>query len=180
MILKEMSSTPEVRGNHSLGDHLRRELIPHSGRPAFTNGEDVKEQLLVWQAIARLWLAQELGERELLAISRTLAQSRYDWPELQRIYLYEVAPAVHANLQGGNGRGVWGAFDPQWLKGAIMWNMCNPRYRQDALRDREQMTELVARDWESIKQYVHDLRFGRRLTAEEQGAIEQLLQATEQ
>jgi hypothetical protein len=177
MILKEMSSTPEIRGNHSPGAHLRRELIPHSGGPAFTNDVDVKERLWVWQSIARLWLAQELGERDLLAIARTLAQSRYDWPELQRIYLYEVAPAVHANLQGGNG--VWSAFDPQWLKGAIMWNMCNPQYRQDALRNRERLTELVARDWERIKQYVQELRFGRRLTAEEQGAIAQLLQAAD-
>jgi hypothetical protein len=178
MILKEMNITQGTAGNHSLGEHLQRELIPHSGRPAFTNGEDVKERLWVWQSIARLWLAQELGEHDLLAIARTLAQSRYDWSELQRIYLYEVAPAVYGNLHGGNG--VWGAFDAQWLKGAIMRNMCNPQYRQDALRDRERMTELVARDWECIKQYVHELRFGQRLTAEEQGAIERLLQTTEQ
>ncbi len=175
MILKEMNITQETAGNHSLGDHLQRKLFPHSGGPVFTNGEDVKERLTVWLSIARLWLAQELGERDLMAIAGTLAQSRHAWSELQRIYLYEVAPAVHANLRSGNG--VWGAFDPQWLKGAIMKNMCNPQYRQDALRDREQMTELVARDWERIKQYVHEHRFGRRLTAEELGAIERLLQA---
>jgi hypothetical protein len=61
-----------------------------------------------------------------------------------------------------------------------MKNMDNPRYRQDALRNRERMTELVARDWERIKKYVHELRFGRKLTAEEQGAIARLLQTSEQ
>ena len=178
MVLKETNSTPGAAANHSLGDHLRRGHFPDSGRPALTNGEDVKERLTVWQSIARLWLAQDLAERELLVIAGALAQSRYDWSELQRIYLYEVAPAVHTNLRGG--RGVWGAFDTQWLKRAIMKNMDNPRYRQDALRNRERMTELVARDWERIKQYVHELRFGRRLTAEEQGAISRLLQTSEQ
>ncbi len=177
MVLKEMNITQGKAGNPLPDDRLQREFFPQSGRPAFTNAEDVKERLLVWQSIACLWLAQELGERELQAIARILAQSRYDWSELQRIYLYEVAPAVHANLRSGDG--VWGAFDPQWLKEAVMENMNNPRYRQDALRNREQMTELVARDWERIKQYVHELRFGRRLTAEEQGAIARLLQTAE-
>lgn len=178
MVLKEMNITPGIAGNHLLGDHLQRELFPHSGGPAFTNGEDVKEWLTVWQSIACLWLAQELGEHELQIIARILAQSSYDWSELQRIYLYEVAPAVHTNLR--NGGGVWGAFDTQWLKVAIMKNLSNPQYRQDALRNRERMTELVARDWERIKQYVHELRFGRKLTAEEQGAIARLLQTAEQ
>ncbi len=174
MVLKERNITPGVAGNPSLGDHLQRGLFPHADGPAFTNGEDVKERLTVWQSIARLWLAQELRERDLLEVARTLVQSRYDWSELQRIYLYEVAPAVHTNLRGGDG--VWGAFDPQWLKAAIMKNMRNPQYRQDALRNRDRMTELVARDWERIKQLIHELRFGRRLTAEEQGAIARLLQ----
>ena len=177
MVIKEMNSAVGKAENHSLGDHLQRGLFPHTDRPAFINGEDVKERLTVWQSIARLWLAQELGNHELQMVARTLAQSRYDWSELQRIYLYEVAPAVHDNLRRGNG--VWAAFDPQWLKGAIMKNMNNPQYRQEALRNRERMTELVARDWERIKQHVHELRFGRKLTAEEQGAIARLLQVVE-
>ena len=174
MVLKETNITPGIAGNHPLGDGLQRGRLSHSGRPSFSNGEEVRERLEVWQSIARLWLAQELGNHELQMVARTLAQSRYDWSELQRIYLYEVAPAVHDNLRRGNG--VWAAFDPQWLKGAIMKNMNNPQYRQEALRNREQMTDLVASDWERIKHYVHELRFGRRLTAEEQGAIARLLQ----
>ena len=38
-------------------------------------------------------------DHDLQAIARALAQSPYDWTELQRIYLYEVAPVVHENLR---------------------------------------------------------------------------------
>ena len=76
-------------------------------------------------------------------------------------------------------KGVWGAFDLQSLQKAITKNMRNPEYRQEALANREYMTAFVARDWERIKQYVRELRSGRRLTAEEQSAILRLLQAAE-
>ena len=178
MVLKETNITPGMSGKQSSGDHLRRSRLPHSGTTLFSHAEEAGERLAVWQSIACLWLAQELGEHELQIIARILAQSSYDWSELQRIYLYEVAPAVHTNLRTGGG--VWGAFDTQWLKGAIMKNMRNPQYRQDALRNRERMTDLVARDWERIKQHVHELRAGRKLTAEEQGASARLLQTAEQ
>lgn len=149
------------------------------GREGTAPGEEqAGERMAVWQTIARLWLAQELREYELHAIAWSLSRSRYHWPELQRIYLYEVAPAVHENLRRTGG--VWGAFDPGWLKAAILKNMSNPDYRQEALRNREYLTEFVARDWERVKQYFHELRFGRRLTAEELRGIARLLQEADE
>ena len=176
MVLKENDRIQETAANRSV-DRSRSAQAAQAGRALISARDEARERQTVWQAIACLWLAQELGDHDLQAIARALAQSHYDWTELQRIYLYEVAPVVHENLR--TDKGVWGAFDPQSLQEAIMKNMLNPEYRQKALADREYMTAFVARDWERIQQYVRELRSGRRLTAEEQSALVRLLQAAE-
>lgn len=176
MVLSENDRMLETAASRSV-DRSRSAQAAQAGRALISAGDEARERQTVRQAIACLWLAQELGDHDLKAIARALAQSHYDWTELQRIYLYEVAPVVHENLR--KDKGVWGAFDPRWLREAIMKNMQNQEYRQEALRNREYMTAFVARDWERIQQYVRELRSGQRLTAEEQSALVRLLQAAE-
>ncbi|OGW29698.1 MAG: hypothetical protein A2X56_06305 [Nitrospirae bacterium GWC2_57_13] len=142
----------------------------------FTNRE-LDERLPVWRAISRLWLAQVLVERDLQDLAWILARSRFDWQELERICVYEVAPVVHENLR--REEGIWRVFDAVWLISAIEQNMQQACYQQDALRQREYMMELVARDWDRVKQYVRGIRSTGRLSLEEQRGIVGLLRSAD-
>ena len=139
--------------------------------------KNIRDRLPLWRAISSLWLERVLNDAEVRSIARILADSRYDWLELQRIYLYEVAPVVHANLRAGHG--VWDAFDTGWLRNGILKNMLNPKYAQEALKNRDYLTEFVARDWERIKKHVHDIRRNRCMSPAEQRGIITLLKSLE-
>ena len=150
----------------------------YSAHPRKDPGEmNIRDRLPLWRAISSLWLERVLNDAEVRSIARILADSRYDWLELQRIYLYEVAPVVHANLRAGHG--VWEAFDTRWLQKEIMKNMLNPQHTRAALKNREYLTEFVAGDWERIKKYVHDIRRNRRMSPAEQRGIITLLKSLE-
>ena len=56
---------------------------------------EINERLQTWVAISELWLDNEMREGELKFIAQRLAASKYSLPELEGIYLYEVAPVVH-------------------------------------------------------------------------------------
>ncbi|HAS52750.1 MAG TPA: hypothetical protein DCS42_00815 [Nitrospiraceae bacterium] len=118
-----------------------------------------------------------LVERDLQDLAWILARSRFDWQELERICVYEVAPVVHENLR--REEGIWRVFDAVWLISAIEQNMQQACYQQDALRQREYMMELVARDWDRVKQYVRGIRSTGRLSLEEQRGIVGLLRSAD-
>ena len=137
---------------HSLVDTSPKDVRPwRPASPLHLNEQDIKERTPVWQAISDLWLAQELEEYEVRAIAWALAQSPHDWQQLEEIFLFEVAPVVHGNLRGG--AGVWGSFDILSLREAIARNLRNPLYAQEAISNREGMTELVADDWKRVRAY---------------------------
>lgn len=137
---------------HSLVDTSPKDVRPwRPASPLHLSEQDIAERTPVWQAISDLWLEQELEEYEVRAIAWALAQSPHDWQQLEEIFLFEVAPVVHGNLR--DGAGVWGSFDILSLREAIVKNMRNPLYAQEALSNREGMTELVADDWKRVRAY---------------------------
>ena len=71
----------------------------------------------VWEAIADLWLDTVIDETITEGSARVLAASPFSMDELRRIRLYEVAPAVHANLKVVAGE--WAGFDRDWLRERI-------------------------------------------------------------
>lgn len=79
---------------------------------------EIAAQLPVWEAISELWLDTVIEPSMLESAARTLAASPFSLDELHRIYLYEVAPAVHANLKAVGGE--WIRFDREWLRDRIV------------------------------------------------------------
>lgn len=138
-------------------------------------GLRIRERIPVWQAISRLWLVQVLSDSDLKSIAHILADSSFDLPDIERICVYEVAPVVHENLRHQNG--VWGTFDAAWLITSIEQNIRNAFFRQEAIRKREYMMELVSREWDTIKKYVKEIRSANRLSAEEQNGLLRLMQS---
>lgn len=166
---KNAGPSPDRRPKHGYA------LNAATPRPV---NDQVRVRIPVWRAISMLWLQQVLEDHDLRSIARVLAESPFDWEEIQRIFLYEVAPVVHENLRKGDG--VWGAFDTQWLAESIMKNVQNPHYRQEALRNREYWTELVVRDWGKVKDSFREFRLGRYLSPAEQREIVRLLERAEE
>lgn len=134
----------------------------------------VRHRIAVWHSLSRLWLAQMLTDDDRRYIAHTLAASPFDLSELERICVYEVAPVVHGNLR--REQGVWGSFDAAWLLSSIEQNMRRVDYRQEALRNREYLMELVGRDWDTIKACVKALRSSPGLSEEEQQGLIRLMQ----
>ena len=149
-----------------------RENMSQTARPCEERSA-VRDRITVWHALSRLWLAQMLTEDDRRVIAHTLAASPFELPEIDRICVYEVAPVVHENLRREHG--VWGSFDAAWLLSSIEQNMRSARYRQEALRNRERMMELVSRDWDAVKTYVKALRGAPGLSEEEQRGLIGLL-----
>lgn len=177
MVLEDMDRMIEGMLGPIMDDAAKDQCPLCPARALPLTEREVEERMTLWQAISRLWLAQVLEERDLQNIAWILAHSRFDWQQIERICVYEVAPVVHENLRQEGG--VWGSFDTVWLISAIEQNMRNSCYQQDALRGREYMMELVARDWERVKQYFRGLRSASRLTLEEQRGIMRLLRSAE-
>lgn len=176
MVLNEMPVNFDVESleNYGRTQRSRRTELPARSCDAEAN---IRERLPVWQAISRLWLAQSLTDGDLEAIARTLAGSEFDWAQIERICVYEVAPVVHENLRKPGG--VWGSFNPEWLRKAILRHVRNPQYRQDALRSREHLTELITGDWAKIRAEFREMRLRRGLSPAEQRGLLRLLQAAE-
>jgi len=84
----------------------------------------VQERVPVWDVLSEFWLDGDLVETDYERIAATLKASPYTKEQLLKICIYEVAPAVSSNLISIAGE--WGAFDPEWLKQAIMKKSPNP------------------------------------------------------
>lgn len=174
MVLSEMPKNVYFDDNGCPGP--RKSGSDRAARAEMPRGERlaVRERIAVWNSLSRLWLAQMLTEDDRLHIAHTLAASPFDLPELERICVYEVAPVVHGNLR--QEQGVWGNFDAAWLLSSIEQNMRRIRYREEALRKREHMMELVGRDWDTVKAYVKALRSAPGLSVDEQQGLLRLMQ----
>ena len=72
----------------------------------------------VWTALSDLWLDTELSDRGLSHIAGVLDASGFTLAQLQRIYLYKVAPDVFLNFWSV--AGVWDCFDEEWLHEEIV------------------------------------------------------------
>lgn len=89
----------------------------------------------VWLLLSELWLDTELDAADLARIAAGLRQSPYTPDQLQRIALYEVAPAVRANLHSVAGE--WAGFNPVWLRRQIVSHAPDPDgYQHPSLRQR--------------------------------------------
>jgi hypothetical protein len=175
MVLNEMPVNFDVESDHG-GRSQRSGSTERPARSCDAEAQ-IRERIPVWQAISRLWLAQSLTDGDLSGIAQALADSAFDWAQIERICVYEVAPVVHENLRKPGG--VWGSFNPGWLRKAILRHVRNPEYRQDALRSREHLTELVAADWAKIRTEFRELRLRKGLSPAEQRGLLRLLQAAE-
>jgi hypothetical protein len=80
--------------------------------------QEAEEKREVWKALSELWLDQELQITDLKDTAQTLYQSSYSLQELEKIYLYEVAPVVYKNLYSVTG--IWTGFDSEWLTKSIL------------------------------------------------------------
>jgi hypothetical protein len=80
---------------------------------AALSADHLKARIPVWQALSEFWLDTELQDLEFNYIARVIAESPYSIEQVMDIHLYEVAPAVSANLASMAGE--WAGFDKEWL-----------------------------------------------------------------
>ena len=118
----------------------------------------------VWIALSDLWLDTEFTPADEKRVAAVLIASHYPVPELEEIYLYEVAPVVSGNLLAV--AGVWQGFDEAWLCAAA-----RRRAEQRALSvgigmrlwvryglGRRMMTYATAQHWRAIMAHVHNAK----------------------
>jgi hypothetical protein len=67
----------------------------------------------LWTALSYLWLDTEIDKGDIQWIADAAIASGYSLVELNKIYLYEVAPVVYLNLLVP--AGAWQGFDEEWL-----------------------------------------------------------------
>lgn len=83
----------------------------------------IDDRLPVWVALSEFYLDTELQEKDYDFIYRQLKDSGKSVKELKAIDLYEVFPALQANLNSVVGE--WAGFNEQWLA-----KVCAENYRK--------------------------------------------------
>jgi transposase-like protein len=114
--------------------------------------EEVEDRQIVWEAVSELWLDIELNDADLAYIAAILQGTKYSKMELQKIYQYEVAPAVFHNLLKKDGEPV--AFNCDWLCERIIKKSTKKKFLHDLfflkyIRSK-QHTNLVEKNWKKI------------------------------
>ena len=77
------------------------------------SGDVQDERLVVWRALAELFLDDDLGEADADRIARQLATSGHSLEELDEILLFEVYPSCRWNLRAV--AGAWGDWGDEWI-----------------------------------------------------------------
>ena len=133
----------------------QRGAVKAATKAAMTLSQDeINERLQTWVAISELWLDNEMREGELKFIAQRLAASKYSLPELEGIYLYEVAPVVHLNLRSYEG--VQKAFPIEWLTAEIQKRLAEYGYQEIPEEEAAHMTEYTTAYWERVKAFVEE------------------------
>ncbi|UII29710.1 hypothetical protein LVD17_15530 [Fulvivirga ulvae] len=83
----------------------------------------IDDRLPVWVALSEFYLDTELQDKDYDFIYRQLKDSGKSVKELKAIDLYEVFPALQANLNSVVGE--WAGFNEQWL-----CKVCAENYRK--------------------------------------------------
>lgn len=128
--------------------------------PARLPADVLERRRPVWQALSGLFLDNVVDDSGLRGVARCLAESGYDWSELESIMAVEVAPVLHVNLRMVAGE--WAGFDPDWLEGEILRHMGRKGYAQRAGRQREYLMDMVADDWNGVVRHFRAMRGDRR------------------
>ncbi len=133
------------------------DFIPTDAELTYKN-----ERIEAWSAISELWLDTHFDDGEQNYVSSILANSRFTIPEIEHMYLYEVAPVVFVNLLSV--AGVWEGFDKDWLADTIL------KRRRRRLRPMYWLTRIgigrlvmcrltgAEKDWQEILKRVETIR----------------------
>ncbi|AMR27139.1 hypothetical protein A0257_08475 [Hymenobacter psoromatis] len=81
----------------------------------------------VWQVLADMYLDTELQPNELRHTAEVCVVSGFTWLEIKQINYDEVAPALWVNLH--DVAGVWGYWDPEWLRARLTASYTGTRHR---------------------------------------------------
>ncbi|MES2425203.1 MAG: hypothetical protein V4562_12290 [Pseudomonadota bacterium] len=84
----------------------------------------IRARYPLWNALADLWLDTWYDEAQLQRLGERIHAMGYHPEEVWRIALYEVAPAVRANLWSVAGE--WAGFDARWLRRRIVSRSPDP------------------------------------------------------
>ena len=124
----------------------------------FTKAE-IERRLPVWSAMSDLWLDTEIQDHHRHHIAQCLIDGDFTWEEAEEIILYEVAPAVYANMFLVAGE--WAYFDEDWLKERIC-RLCRRPWHRWWVRFRQKsMMHLATEDWPKVKILYEELRQDR-------------------
>lgn len=110
--------------------------------------EDHQKRRWIWQAIATLFLDDEIEESDLHWIAYVAAECEYSERELEVIYRKEIAPALAFNAYGIVG--IWGYWDTDWLERRIQRRR-GLRYWFNRLVIAPVTIWLLRHDWKRIK-----------------------------
>ena len=84
--------------------------------------EELNNREVIWEALSKLYVDNELDSEDYDCISNILVESNIEYSELQAIDLYEVFPSLQANLSSPAGE--WAGFNKNWLS-----NECRNNYK---------------------------------------------------
>jgi hypothetical protein len=132
------------------GDHGRASF--ESAAPVRVSLAEDDPRIAVWQALSNLYLDNDVS-LEYPHIAQTLADSPYTLEALHEMLMYDVHPALHANLMIVAGE--WAGFDREWLLERIAQTRAQPRWRR-------RLTHLFVRwirdDWRIVAAIIAQLR----------------------
>lgn len=141
------------------GQGFVREFILTKEELHFANSFELDKRLLVWKAIADLFLDVEV-ESLHNPIAHVLANSPYDLRTLNYIYTYEVAPVYHVNLLSVAGE--WSGFSQEDVKTNIVKYLYkkrrSPFAKLTSFLLRYIYTFTTKNDWKIIMENVKNLR----------------------
>lgn len=125
------------------------------------SNHEIDARLPVWEALAELFLDNELDETDYEIIAERVLASGFSLSKVQTVLWNEVLPALGDNLRIGTGE--WAYFESGWLVERVNQVIANPEagFGEYGLITPEQVACIIEERWRRVCECCPDVDQGR-------------------